>query len=319
MTIGVTFDWLIIAVLILIFYWTQTSITRARLGRKIFIRRIPGITAIEEAIGRATEMGKPIVYSPGTSGERDVPTYASLGILSYVARLAARLGVRIIVTVVRPTVYPMAESTVREAFRQEGKLDNFVEEDIMFLSENTIIYAMTTANIIERENAACAFFMGTFDFTSLLMTEPGSRLGAIQIAGDVGLWQIPFLISSCDYTIIGEEVYAEPVEFSAGKNRFTIPVHLRKPGYYEYTASIQLPERPEPRERLRKAHHQARCVQVPAAVPFGRIGHSLLGGNDRPNWGGTLWARPRGASVPSVRGAVEAGVRGARATSRPLA
>ncbi len=208
MTIGVTFDWLIIAVLILIFYWTQTSITRARLGRKIFIRRIPGIAAIEEAIGRATEMGKPIVYSPGTSGERDVPTYASLGILSYVARLAAKLGVRIIVTVVRPTVYPMAESTVREAFRQEGKLDSFVEEDIMFLSENTIIYAMTTANIIERENAACAFFIGTFDFTSLLMTEPGSRLGAIQIAGDVGLWQIPFLISSCDYTIIGEEVYA---------------------------------------------------------------------------------------------------------------
>ncbi len=208
MTFGITFDWLVLAFIILIFYWTQTSITRARKGKKVYIRRIPGISAIEEAVGRAAEMGKPIVYSPGISSEREVPTYASLAILSYVARLVAKLGLRLIVTIVKPTVYPMAESTVKEAYRQQGKIDDFVEEDIRFLSDNTAIYAMMTANIIEQEQAACAFFLGQFDYTSLLMTEPGSRSGAIQIAGDVGLWQIPFLIASCDYTIIGEEVYA---------------------------------------------------------------------------------------------------------------
>ena len=40
----------------------------------------------------------------------------------------------------------------------------------------------------------------------------------------------------------GEEVYSEQVDFTAGKNRFVIPVHLRKPGYYEYSAAIHLPE-----------------------------------------------------------------------------
>ena len=32
------------------------------------IRKIPGLDAIEEAIGRATEMGRPVHYCPGIGG-----------------------------------------------------------------------------------------------------------------------------------------------------------------------------------------------------------------------------------------------------------
>src|SRR5207249_2098393 len=37
----------------------------AQSGRKPFVRRLAGIDAIEEAIGRATEMGRPVLYVPG--------------------------------------------------------------------------------------------------------------------------------------------------------------------------------------------------------------------------------------------------------------
>jgi len=40
----------------------------------------------------------------------------------------------------------------------------------------------------------------------------------------------------------GQTVYEEQVEFSAGKNRYVLPVHLREPGYYEYVAHIEPPE-----------------------------------------------------------------------------
>ena len=37
----------------------------------------------------------------------------------------------------------------------------------------------------------------------------------------------------------GEEVAREPVEYRAGKNRFTFPIRLRDAGYYEYAATIE--------------------------------------------------------------------------------
>lgn len=39
----------------------------------------------------------------------------------------------------------------------------------------------------------------------------------------------------------GQKIGEEPVKFQPGKNRYTFPVRLRNPGYYEYTARIDLP------------------------------------------------------------------------------
>ena len=43
---------------------------------------------------------------------------------------------------------------------------------------------------------------------SLILAEAGAMTGAIQIAGTDSVSQIPFFITSCDYTLIGEELYA---------------------------------------------------------------------------------------------------------------
>jgi hypothetical protein len=40
------------------------------------------------------------------------------------------------------------------------------------------------------------------------MAETGNSTGAIQIAGTDSDSQLPFFIASCDYTLIGEELYA---------------------------------------------------------------------------------------------------------------
>lgn len=40
----------------------------------------------------------------------------------------------------------------------------------------------------------------------------------------------------------GREVLDEPVEFQPGKNRYTVPLSLRSPGYYEYSATIEVPQ-----------------------------------------------------------------------------
>jgi hypothetical protein len=201
-------DWVLIILIALLFYWIFTSIRRARVGRQVYVRRIPGVDAIDNALGRATEMGRPAVYTLGEADVQSMETYASLGILSYIAARAARYGVKLIATVLRPQIYPMIEETMRDAYRSVERLDDFSEANVRFLSPDAIVYAMLTAYTIESEDAASAFFLGTFSFTSLLMTEPGNRRGVIQIAGDTNTGQMPFFVASCDYTIIGEELFA---------------------------------------------------------------------------------------------------------------
>lgn len=193
----------VLAATILICLW------RARRGHIPFVRRIAGIDAIEEAVGRATEMGRPIVFGMGWTDIRAIPTHACLSILRHVAHLAATMKTPLIVLVRLANVYPVAEQVVREAYMAAGAPDQFhAEEQVRFLSENGVVYSMGVARTIEETNAGCGLFFGVFAFTSLLMAEPGARMGVLQIAGDPQLWQIPFFVCTCNHVVIGEEYYA---------------------------------------------------------------------------------------------------------------
>ena len=71
--------------LIILYY-----ISQARQGKSLFIRNIPGLDAIEEALGRATEMGKPILYIPGIDDATNIQTIYSMIILNHVAKRVAQ-------------------------------------------------------------------------------------------------------------------------------------------------------------------------------------------------------------------------------------
>jgi hypothetical protein len=186
-----------------------TGFWRARRGHVPYVRRIAGIAAIERAVERATEMGRPIIFGMGWTDIQAIETHASLLILAYVARLAARMQTPLIVLVRPGNVFPVAEEVVRQAYMAEGAADRFdPKEQVRFLSEDSAVYAMGLARLVEETPAGCALFFGAFDFTSLLMAEPGARIGVLQIAGDPTLWQMPFFVCTCDHTIMGEEYYA---------------------------------------------------------------------------------------------------------------
>jgi hypothetical protein len=184
-----------------------TMIARSRRGKQPFIRRIPGLTAIDEAVGRATEMGRPMLLQPGL-GTIDVVTLQALAILAYVAKAAARFGNRIIVPLADAPLLPVAEEAIREAYRSEGREESFRQEDILFLSDRQFAFASGVAGIINRDQVAASFLFGLFYAESLIIAENGNQVGAIQVAGTTQTTQIPFLIAACDYVIIGDEFYA---------------------------------------------------------------------------------------------------------------
>jgi hypothetical protein len=175
--------------------------------RQLFIRRIQGLTAIDEAIGRATEMGRPMVCSIGLGGI-DVPTLQALSITSYIIRSSARFGTRAIVPVCDPTALPIVEEVIRDSYVAEGRPEQFHSDDIRFLSDRQFAFAAATAGLIWREKAAACFLFGLFAAEALIFSETGQQVGAIQVAGTPSTTQIPFFIASCDYVIIGDEFYA---------------------------------------------------------------------------------------------------------------
>ena len=208
--------------ILLIFYYFG----KAQRGEKMYLRPIAGIEAIDEAIGRATEMGRPILYVPGLSTIADVATIASLTILGRVAKKVAEYQTPLLVPNRNPIVYTVAEECVKQAYLEAGRPDSYDTDSVFFLTQSQFAFVAGVNGIMMRERPATNFYLGMFYAESLILAETGSLSGAIQIAGTDAVTQLPFFITTCDYTLIGEELYAasaylgrEPKQIGAVKGQ----------------------------------------------------------------------------------------------------
>ena len=177
-------------------------------GRELYIRQIAGLTAVEDAVGRATEMGRPILYIPGIMDMDDIQTIASMVILGRVARRTADYGAELIVPVSRSVVMSVAQEVVKQSFTEAARPDAFRKENIFYLTDDQFGYAAGVDGIMVRQRPAAIFLLGTFYAESLILAETGRSVGAIQISGTAMPSQLPFFIAACDYTLIGEELFA---------------------------------------------------------------------------------------------------------------
>jgi hypothetical protein len=186
---------------------------RAKQGKVPHIRRVTGLDAIEEAVGRATEMGRPVHYTigwadGGLSGSMAAQILAGLSVLGHVGELAAKYKVKVITTVSQPDTLPLHEEILRMAYQKQGKPEALAPDSVRFISIDLYAYSAGVLGEIEREKPAANIMIGAFWMESLLFTEAGFRQGAIQIGGTARTSQIPFFVATCDYTLIGEEIFA---------------------------------------------------------------------------------------------------------------
>ncbi len=187
-----------------VFYFISSS----KRGKELFIRPIPGLSAVDEAIGRATEMGTPILYVLGTGTASDIATIAGYTILSRVAHRTAEYQTDILVPVNDPVMLAMGQEVVKAAYTKAGRPEVYNPDNVSYVSAMQFPYVAAVNGLMTREKPATCFYMGVFHAESLLLAETGSGTGAIQISGTDQLAQIPFFVAATDYTLIGEELYA---------------------------------------------------------------------------------------------------------------
>ena len=206
-------DWSIRVFFLLVTIVILYKIYSAKQGKEIYIRKISGLDAVDDALGRATEMGRPVMFNPGWD-EMSVQLFCSLACLTHIARKAARVDLKVLIPIVSPIAYPLCEEFWKDAYAMEGKAGLYDPKDcIKFLSNQQPAYAMGTTAWMERERVGANFIFGYYGWESLLIAEGGQRAGAIQVACVHSYYQVPFLIVSCDYTVFGEEFFAAGAYF----------------------------------------------------------------------------------------------------------
>ena len=176
--------------------------------RDLHIRRIAGLEALDEALGRATEMGKPVLFAHGLHGMESVSTIAAVNILGRVARRTAEYDSTLRVANYDPVVMAVSQEVVKEAYLDAGRPDAFDPDSTFLAATEQFSYAAAVEGIMVRERPAANIMMGYFYAESLLLAETGAATGAIQIAGTDSYTQLPFFVTTCDYTLMGEELYA---------------------------------------------------------------------------------------------------------------
>jgi hypothetical protein len=172
------------------------------------IRRIAGLDAMEEGVQRSVEMGRPVYFIPGeytVTGERGTQTIAGLSLLGHTAKLSAQLGARMIVSASYPEMVSPIEEIIREAYRVEGKEDELIMDVRYFPRWGQQIPIM---GLLYSERPGAFYQIGGYGSCPILQSETGQIVGAYMIGASPDLTILPCFISTCDYCLLSEEIYA---------------------------------------------------------------------------------------------------------------
>jgi len=178
-----------------------------------WIRTIPGLKAVDEAIGRATEMGRPLLFTTlhgsGTGTGAFVQSHgphhlAGLSVLGYVAEEIAKRDAQLVVPLAWPDVSEMGAKIVHDAYQSVGK--RAPPNTVRFISSTQMAYASGTAGTMARTNPASILMFGPAAAETLILAESANRYGSFNIGASA--WnQAVYFITSCDYVMIGEELF----------------------------------------------------------------------------------------------------------------
>jgi hypothetical protein len=202
------FSFMIIVALIV--YRTRST------GKLPWLRRIAAIDAIEDAVGRAVEMGKPVICGFGRARSFDSATLAGLSTLSYVAEFTATMGADLIVPLgggdmgtAGPVTVPIAEELVRTAYTSKGKEEDFKKVEMPYLSDESFCVSTSVVAMLQKLRPGAHVFIGQYYAETMFLAEVSRAVGAISIAGSSGVsGNVACLAVACDYIVIGEEVPA---------------------------------------------------------------------------------------------------------------
>ena len=122
--------------------------------------------------------------------------------------MIAKYDTKLDVPVSRSMVLAAARETVKQSYLSAGRPDAYNDDIVHYVTDEQFGYVAFLDGTMVRDKPAACFYLGSFFAESLILAETGNSIGAIQVAGTAQPAQLPFFVAACDYTLIGEELFA---------------------------------------------------------------------------------------------------------------
>lgn len=198
--------------LVLIMFFVYLWIYLSEKGKAtVEIRKLVAMDHIDESIGSAAEKGRRALFLARgrlTSGSNAPQMIATLSILPMVAQKCAEIGVPLTTAYDDPNLGPLIIENMKEGFTMAGKHEHMKPDSVKFFPYMSHTMGIL-GEITEKGNEPGSIvYLGAMLHEAIIWGEAGRRVGAMCIGGTAAQSQLPFLIATMDYVLLGEELFA---------------------------------------------------------------------------------------------------------------
>ena len=190
-------------------------IRKAKAGKYPNIRALTCLEAMPEAVQRAAEMGTSIHFATGNVGldAAEAPVaVAGIAMLGYAAKLCGEYKVPIHYTCIWGYMIPIAQDLIRRGYQLGGIPEMYSDDMIEYTGNDQRAYGAAMQGYIWREKPAVNMLFGGTQWEAFDTLGAGAVVGAMQLGGTSRIYYQPFMIACCDYSLIGDELYAAAAE-----------------------------------------------------------------------------------------------------------
>jgi hypothetical protein len=185
--------------------------SRVRAGHSPKLRRIQAFDSLQDLTSRTIETGRPLHLSLGVGSMANASTadsLAGLTILDHLADQAAITGVHPTVTMADPTVMLYAQNRLRAAHQGDARGEKDAYQSVRWLAPQPAAYAAGVMSLMSTDNVQANVMVGRFGDEYLLMGEAAAQKGISQIGGASDPNTLPFVYTTAQESLLGEEIYA---------------------------------------------------------------------------------------------------------------
>jgi hypothetical protein len=194
----------LIALAILLWYYTD----KASKGKPETIRRLPAFDALDEAVGRAIEQGRPIMATYSFQDNFNPPTMVGLEAVRYTSKLAGEKGGTMLVGAGSARTLPVAMENYRLGCVEAGVPELYNPQNVYFFTRQQWAYASGVMGLMQREKPGACVFIGPFLVEGIHLGINSRRIETMAIAGNTSYSMGAFMFVSMDYVLLGEEMLA---------------------------------------------------------------------------------------------------------------
>lgn len=181
---------------------------RAKKGKLETVRKLAPIEALEEAVGRAIELGKPVLTTYSFEDSFSAPNMVGLESVRYVSKQAAAKGGKVLVGVGAARTLPIAVENYRLGCVEGGAPELFDDRNVYFFTQQQWAYSSGVIGLMNRERPAACTFIGPFLVEGIHLGIASRRIGTISIGGNTSYSMGAFMFVTMDYLLLGEEMFA---------------------------------------------------------------------------------------------------------------